>query len=125
MAFMLDTHIAVALYQGKTTGLSKHALRAIDQSAIYISPAVLLELEMLFEIKRIKLGGHAIASYLRRELDIALAQEKFSEIANHALRFSFTRDPFDRLIVAHAACCGMGLITQDENVLAHFPQAIS
>lgn len=124
MAYMLDTHIAVAIFQGKTAGLSRHALRAIDQAPIFISPAVVLELEMLHEIERIKLGGHAIASYLRRQLDISIAQEKFADIAQHALRYSFARDPFDRLIVAHASSTGMGLITQDQHLLDHFPQAM-
>jgi len=49
---MLDTHIAVALSEGRTGGLSAAAKRAIDREAVSISPAVLLELELLHEIGR-------------------------------------------------------------------------
>lgn len=35
---MLDTHIAVALYQGRTAGLSRKALAAIDHEPLTVSP---------------------------------------------------------------------------------------
>ncbi len=64
-ALMLDTHIVVALFEGKTAGLSAKTLRLFDQLPTTISPAVVLELEMLFEIKRIKRRADGIVSYLQ------------------------------------------------------------
>jgi PIN domain nuclease of toxin-antitoxin system len=51
---MLDTHIAVGLYEGHTRGLGAEARRAIDRGSVTISPAVLLEIELLHEILRLR-----------------------------------------------------------------------
>jgi PIN domain nuclease of toxin-antitoxin system len=56
---MLDTHVAVALYEGRTTGLSRAAKRAIDRETVTISPIVLLEIELLHEIRRLRFPSEA------------------------------------------------------------------
>jgi len=124
MAVMLDTHIAVALYQGKTGGLSRAALRAVDQEPLSYSPAVLLELELLHEIGRLRLGATAIARHLAENLDIHCAAERFVEVAKAALPLAFTRDPFDRLIVAHAGLIGADLITLDDTIRVHYAKVL-
>jgi PIN domain nuclease of toxin-antitoxin system len=116
---MLDTHIAVAMYQGKPAGLSRKALAAIDREPLSISPAVLLELELLHEIGRLKLGAAAIARYLTDELAIHCASERFVDVAVKALPLAYTRDPFDRLIVAHAELLKAPLISLDANLQRH------
>lgn len=124
MPVMLDTHIVVGLYQGKTVGLSRAALRAIDQEPLSYSPAVLLELELLHEIGRLRHGASVIARYLAEQLDVHCAGERFVEVAKAALPLAFTRDPFDRLIVAHAVLVGAELITLDEAMRTHFPRVL-
>lgn len=119
MPVMLDTHIAVALFQGKTGGLSRAALRAIDQEALTYSPAVLLELELLHEIGRLRHGASVIARYLAETLDVHCAAERFVDIARVALPLAWTRDPFDRLIVAHAELQQSPLVTLDERMREH------
>ena len=121
---MLDTHIAVALFEGKTAGLSAKTLRLLDQVPTTISPAVVLELEMLFEIKRIKRRADGIVGYLQNQLSVGVAQERFSDIARLATDLSFTRDPFDRLITAHAKFAKAKLVTLDQNIHQHFDLAI-
>jgi len=116
---MLDTHIAVAMYQGKPAGLSRKALAAIDREPLSFSPAVLLELELLHEIGRLKLGAGAIAKYLADELAIHCAPERFVDVAVKALPLAYTRDPFDRLIIAHAELLKVPLITLDVNLQQH------
>ena len=123
-SLMLDTHIAVALFEGKTAGLSAKTLRLLDQAPTTISPAVVLELEMLFEIKRLKRRADAIVSYLQNQLSIGVAQERFSDIARFATDLAFTRDPFDRLITAHARLAKAKLVTLDQNIHQHFDAAI-
>ena len=110
---MLDTHIAVALYEGRTGGLGLPARRAIDKGAVTISPAVLLEIELLHEIRRLRVGGKVVAEALAEGLSIRVAQDRFADVAAEALALGFTRDLFDRLIVAHAAMTRSALITQD------------
>ena len=50
----LDTHVVVWLYQGDVKKLSQRAQQLIEDNDICISPMVMLEIEYLFEIKRIK-----------------------------------------------------------------------
>lgn len=121
---MLDTHIAVALYQGKTAGLSRKALAAIDRETLCLSPAVLLELELLHEIGRIRRSAVDVADYLLQTLAIPCANDGFADVVRHALPLAFSRDPFDRLIVAHAACKSAVLITLDQNIHSHYSRSL-
>lgn len=121
---MLDTHIAVALYEGRVGGLSPRARRLVDREPAAISPAVLLELELLHEIRRIRLPALAIAERLRADLSIPVAGDDFDEVARAALPLAFTRDPFDRLIVAHAALRSATLVTLDQHIGAHYRAAV-
>ena len=121
---MLDTHIAVALYEGRTSGLSPATKRAIDRDAVSISPAVVLELELLHEIGRLRVGGGPIARHLAERLAIRMAGERFADVVVEALALGFTRDPFDRLITAHAALLKAPLVTLDDMLHRHYPRAV-
>ena len=121
---MLDTHIAVALYEGRTAGLSPATKRAIDRDAVSISPAVVLEIELLHEIGRLRVGGAMIARHLGERLAIRIAGERFADVIAEALALGFTRDPFDRLIAAHAALLKVALVTFDATLQQHYPRAV-
>jgi PIN domain nuclease of toxin-antitoxin system len=122
---MLDTHVAVALYEGRTGGLGAAAKRAIDRDVVTISPAVLLEMELLHEIGRLRIGAQPIAAKLADDLSIRVASDRFADVAVEALSLAFTRDPFDRLIVAHAAFQRAGLVTQDVMLRHTYAKAIA
>lgn len=122
---MLDTHVAVALYDGRSGGLGSKARHMIDREAVAISPAVLLELELLHEIGRLREGGSTIAAHLRDQLDIRIAGDRFVDVARAALAFAFTRDPFDRLILAHAALLKASLVTHDTLLGQHYPNVLN
>lgn len=121
---MLDTHIAVALSEGRTGGLSPAAKRAIDREAVFISPAVLLELELLHEIGRLRVGAAPISRHLAEHLSIRVATDRFADVVAEALALAFTRDPFDRLIVAHAALMKAPLVTLDETLRRRYAKAM-
>ncbi|MFT3791828.1 MAG: PIN domain-containing protein [Rudaea sp.] len=121
---MLDTHVAVAAFEGRGGRWSAQAARLFDSGSVLLSPAVVLELELLHEIGRIRHGGRTIARYLAEHLDIAVAGERFSEVVDHALDFGFTRDPFDRLILAHAAMLKARLLTHDGLMHANYALAV-
>jgi PIN domain nuclease of toxin-antitoxin system len=121
---MLDTHVAVSLYAGRISGLGAEARRALDRDVVTISPAVLLEIEVLHEIRRLREGARVIAASLAEHLDIRVAGERFAEVVTESLAWAFTRDPFDRLIVAHAALAKAALITQDTLIRFRYPKAI-
>jgi len=117
---MLDTHVAVALHEGRVGGLGSRARRLVDREPAAISPAVLLELELLHEIGRLRVPAAPIAEQLRDRLSIPVATDDFVEIARAALPLAFTRDPFDRLIVAHAVLRRATLITLDARIQVHY-----
>lgn len=121
---MIDTHVAIALFKTRMTGISNSARRLIDSAVVCYSPIVSFELELLHEIGRIRLGAQEICSFLDRELQITESPERLSDIVRHALPLRFTRDPFDRLIVAHADLLRAPLITLDERMHQHYRRAI-
>jgi len=85
-------------------------------TALYISPASLLELQLLNEIGRIRLDAGALDALTHDErwlLDDPPSGEWFLRAAD----LSWTRDPFDRLLVAHARLRGWRLATGDSMLL--------
>jgi PIN domain nuclease of toxin-antitoxin system len=121
---MIDTHVAVALYKRRFAGLSRAAQRLLDGSATRYSPIVTLELELLSEIGRAQVEAETVCQYLNGELDITESPERLSDIVRHAMPLRFTRDPFDRLIVAHADLLRAPLITLDERMHQYYRRAI-
>ena len=89
-----------------------------------MSPAVLLELELLHEVGRLRVGAVPISRHLDEQLSIRVATERFADVAIESLALGFTRDPFDRLIVAHAALMKAPLVTLDAELRRHYPKAI-
>jgi len=121
---MLDTHVAASLFEGRRTGLSTRVRGLLDREHATISPAVLLELEFMHELGRVRSGARLVSRYLAEELDIAVAVDSFASVADAALDLIFTRDPFDRLIVAHAIVLKAPLITFDELIHSNYSRAM-
>ena len=82
---------------------------------LYISPATLLELQFLHEAGRIRLKAtvQSIVDDDRWIVDDPPAVSWFLQ----ALDLTWTRDPFDRLLVAHARVRGLRLATSDANLI--------
>jgi PIN domain nuclease of toxin-antitoxin system len=79
--------------------------------SLFVSPAALLELQLLQEAGRIRLGRslRAIAADDRWTLDEPTAFAWFLRAAD----LTWTRDPFDRLLAAHVLLRGWRLATGD------------
>jgi len=119
----LDTNVAVWLSQGKTTSLSEEAKRMIRRADLLISPMVLLELEILYEIRRTKLPSRDIQTKIEHELGVRVCGLDFSSIVVTTAGEKWTRDPFDRVIVAHAKANGFAaLVSADEPIRRHYPR---
>jgi PIN domain nuclease of toxin-antitoxin system len=124
MPLYLDTHVLVWLYQDGAARLTPAGARAIDTAPrLLISPIVELELAYLREIGRIQCDAGAILDVLRRDLDLETCKLAFASVVGTALEQTWTRDPFDRLIVAQAAHGKAPLLTADSNILSHYPAA--
>jgi len=119
----LDTHIVVWLYAGHTQKFSQLAKELINEHEITISPIVRLELCYLHEISRVSEEANAIVTDLSSRIGLKVCHKNFEAIVNQATSFSWTRDPFDRIIVANASLGNNTLITKDQNILEHYPYA--
>ncbi len=120
----LDTHMVLWLYSGDVDLISKKVLDALDSDELYVSPIVDLELEYLKESKKIKKSPFEIFETLHKEINLKVCSKDFHSIIREALNMHWTRDPFDRIIVAHASLNNNPLITKDENIRAHYKYVI-
>ena len=121
----LDTHVLVWLYASAGKKISSRASTAIEaENELRISPMVLLEIDFLHEIKRITVGSKEIYTYLHRHIGLNVCDQPFVEIVSAAADQSWTRDPFDRLIVAQAAIGEYPLISKDSVIQEHYPETI-
>jgi PIN domain nuclease of toxin-antitoxin system len=77
------------------------------------------------KIKRSKLPARDIQRKVEHELGVRLCDLPFSTVANAALDEKWTRDPFDRIIVANAKAKGFAwLISADESMRRHYPRTV-
>jgi PIN domain nuclease of toxin-antitoxin system len=109
---LLDTHAVIWLDQ------SHPRARTLSRTStpLSISPATLLELQFLSEAGRIRFKNNdvqALAVDDRWTVDEPPAAAWFAV----ALDITWTRDPFDRLIAAHAEFRGWRLATADTVLL--------
>jgi Uncharacterized protein conserved in bacteria len=115
---LLDTNALIWIDHNhrRTRGL----LAASEKRAI--SPAALLELQLLSEVGRVRLRRgtvDAIAHDDRWIVDAVPSIEWFERAGEE----SWTHDPFDRLIVAHARLRRCRLATGDTTLLARLRPA--
>lgn len=111
---LLDTNAVLWLETGHRRA------RRLEKAGVSlaVSPASLLELQFLHELGRIRLkvpSSFRLAEGAAWVVDEPPVLDWF-ERANAA---SWTHDPFDRLIVAHARARGWRLATGDGHVLEH------
>lgn len=97
MLIYLDTHVVVWLYSGLTDKLTDLAKSLINDNEVYISAIVRLELQYLYEIKRITDEPDVIISNLSKEIGLKICNKNFNDIISVALTITWTRDPFDRI----------------------------
>jgi PIN domain nuclease of toxin-antitoxin system len=121
----LDTNIVVWLAQGALSRITPRAQQLLETASLLISPIVLVELEYLYEVHRIKLPSQDIYVKLQHEIGMRVCDLDFPAIANMTIAEKWTRDPFDRLIVAHAKANGLApLISADQEIQQHYPRTI-
>lgn len=120
----LDTHVVAWLYAGQVERLSEQAKELINRHEVYVSPIVRLELQYLHEIQRITAVANEIASDLSDRIGLKICDKNFHTIVGRALNLSWTRDPFDRIIVANAALHNNVLVTKDQSMLGNYQYAV-
>ena len=119
----LDTHVVVWLYAGELDRFPASAKACIEENELLISPAVLLELQFLKEIKHVSVDPMLIYQTLEETIGVQLCKMDFSKVVIGALSQSWTRDPFDRMIAAQASVRNELLLTKDRTIRKHCPVA--
>ena len=105
--------------------VSATALEVIRSADLLLSPMVLLELEYLSEIGRVQARASEALIKLEHESRVRLCDLPLLEISQVALNEKWTRDPFDRLIVAQAKANGFAsLLSADREIAAHYPRTV-
>ena len=125
MSAYLDTQIVIWISAGRMKKLTREALRTIESSDLLISPIVLVEIGYLFEIHRLVKSPLAILDQLQTQIGLKVSDHPFPAIANAALFETWTRDVFDRLIVAHARSDGYSeLVSSDAKIQQNYSKTI-
>lgn len=119
----LDTHVVIWLAEGSLHKFPTRAKDLLNQESLKISPMVRLELQFLYDIKRIGLKPDEILAPLYQQLNLLTCQEGFPPIIHHAMDLSWTRDLFDRVIVATASLFDTPLLTKDQHIRTHYAKA--
>jgi PIN domain nuclease of toxin-antitoxin system len=104
--------------------LPARVLRLIERDELRISPVVLLEMQLLQEIGRLNIGPEQWMEILSRDFDVKLCPLPLHRVITESLKLSWTRDPFDRMIVAQAIAGQGKLITRDDRMHTNFNGAI-
>lgn len=119
----LDTHVVVWLYAGLGEKFSQSIKVLINESELYISPIIRLELHYLVEIQRITAAADTIIADLSNRIGLRVCDRDFNDIVGQALMIPWTRDPFDRIIVANAGLNDDILISKDQSIREHYLHA--
>ena len=125
MIAYLDTQVVVWLSGGDEAKLTVPARAEIERADLRISPMVVLELEYLYEIKRLIVPSQDIISKLQLQIGVIVCDYSFPAIMAAAVREKWTRDPFDRVIVAHSrANQRTSLISADRTIRKHYTETV-
>lgn len=121
----LDTHVVAWLYAlGGGAVPESIALRLEASDDIRVSPMVRMELQYLHEIGRVTERPLPVLDALGAALGLTLCNAPFAAVVREAEGESWTRDPFDRLIVAQARLFDAPLVTKDATIHDHYALAI-
>lgn len=119
----LDTHVLVWLYAGQSERFPASLYQRLNSQELLVSPMVELELRYLYEIERISVPETVVLTDLKQRLGLRCCDQPFAAVVAAATQQSWTRDPFDRLIVAQAALQQAALVSKDKMVLKHYALA--
>ncbi len=113
----------VWLYTNPVKKFPQETLQLLEHSHSLVSPMVLLELEYMHEIGRLQPSGNAVLETLGQTIGLTVCELNHLQVISAALQQTWTRDPFDRVIVGQAAVNQSILVTKDVLIGSHYPRA--
>lgn len=119
----LDTHVVVWLYGGRLNLFSESIKVLLREQDLFISPIIRLELQYLYNLDRINADADTVVADLSQRIGLSVCQKSFNNIISKALQMTWTRDPFDRILVAHASVNNNILLSKDQLIRQNYPHA--
>jgi len=119
---LLDTHFVLWIVTGADRLASFPWIERYRPWGI--SPISLLEIQYLAEIGRIQVQNPQFTDALVEDPRFVIDEVPLVPLMRRAIELTWTRDPFDRLIVAQAAVRGAQLVTRDAAIRAHYHRAV-
>ncbi len=120
----IDTHIVVWLFVKDKEKFTPQTVELIENSELTVSPMVIIELGLLYEIKRLNYSPQHIIENLKETIGLIVSDISFERIALKSTELLWTRDPFDRIITATAMVENAKLLTKDRMILEHYENAV-
>ena len=119
---LLDTHFLVWILQDSAR------LRAYGWLDRYVpwavSPVSLLEIALLIEAGRLRGRAPQLTESIVADRRFLVDEVPLLQLAREAMPLGWTRDPFDRLIVAQADLNTAPLLTKDAAIHAAYSRAV-
>jgi PIN domain nuclease of toxin-antitoxin system len=115
---LLDTNAVIWLH-----GSHRRATPLKGRGRLYVSPATVLELQFLIEAGRLRLSADSDVSQVTHDDRYVIDDPSSAAWFAAATTVSWTRDPFDRLLVAHARIRKWRLATGDRALIEHLGEA--
>jgi len=122
--FHLDTNVVIWMADRAIDRISGAALAAIEIGPVSVSPIVLLELQYLHDIGRATTSPDNILLDLAGLVDLTISDVSFAAVVSHSRRLTWTRDPFDRLVVGAALAEQARLVTANRLIRKNLPGAV-
>lgn len=123
MAF-LDTHAAVFLASGDAYQLGSASRKLMEESILLISPFVRLELAYLREVGRLDAPPDEILGALVANCGVAFSDDPLPALVEQAMHLTWTRDPFDRLLVATASLHEAPFVSRDRKIRDNYNRTV-
>ena len=125
MIAYLDTNVVLWLAESNLERITEPAKETIRRADLLLSPLVLLELQYLHEVGKTALVAQDVVRKLEQQIGLRRCDLSFEQVIVASLSETWTREPFDRLITAHAKANGYAtLITADKKIRQNYPGAL-
>lgn len=124
MRAFLDTHAAVFLYEGRAELFGEASRGLLERATLHVSPMVRLELGFLREVGKLKVEPDLLLGALAADCGVTATSDAMDTLVPLAMPLTWTRDPFDRLLVATALLHQAPLVTRDARIQENFPGAV-
>ncbi len=84
-----------------------------------VSPVSFLEIQLLAEIGRLSVRNPEFTRAVMEDARFTVDDIPLVTVIRHGLGLAWTRDPFDRMLVAHSLARRVPLCTVDRGIRAH------